>query len=54
MWRRTRDLFFAICKGCVENRLPKLLLDIFLATYRGFVDNRLTSMAAAIAYYTNF
>ncbi|MBV9835631.1 MAG: YihY/virulence factor BrkB family protein [Alphaproteobacteria bacterium] len=54
LWRRTKDLFFAVCRGCVENRLLKLLLDILLATHRGFVDNRLTSMAAAIAFYTIF
>ncbi|MBX3499526.1 MAG: YihY/virulence factor BrkB family protein [Alphaproteobacteria bacterium] len=54
LWRRTKDLFFAVCRACVDNRLLKLLLDILLATYRSFVDNRLTSMAAAIAFYTIF
>lgn len=54
LWRRTKDIFFAICKGCLDSRLPRLLLDILLATFHGFVDNRLTSMAAAIAFYTIF
>ena len=54
LWQRLKDIFVTVCKGFVENRLPRLLLDILLATYRGFVDNRLTSMAAAIAFYTIF
>lgn len=54
LWQRTKDIFFAVCKECAENRLLRLLLDILLGTYRGFVDNRLTSMAAAIAFYTIF
>lgn len=53
-WQRTKDIVFAVCRACVDNRLLRLLFDVFLATYRGFVDNRLTSMAAAIAFYTIF